>query len=160
MTSRKKQPSKLREKIDQLAEENEYYSLLESQTRARSVTVGNATGGIIELTMSSSRATLHHMLRPVEAVELIEQIAAAAGLEIAKRPKQDFTSWRSWDLETPESSDWKGSAPWQMSDKNRREMKKFEEKKFGVLPSSTEVEKPKLKAASRRKKKVEEETEE
>lgn len=157
----KKPTSKYRQKIEEIAEENEYYAMLETQTRARSFTVGNTTGGIIELTMSSSRAILHYPLRPVEAVEIIEQIAAAAGLEIAKRPKQDFTAWRSWELDTPDGSDWKGSAPWQLSDKGKRELKKFEEKKFGVLPASTtEVERPKLKAVSKRKKKVEEETEE
>lgn len=160
MASRKKEPSKLREKIDQLAEENEYYSLLANKDRARSVTIGNTSGGLIEIVMRSDRGMIHHILRPVEAVEIMEQLAAAAGLEIAKRPKQDFTAWRSWDLNTPDDSDWKGSAPWQLSDKAKRTLKKQEIEKFGVLPASTNVEKPKLKAASRRKKNVEEETEE
>lgn len=160
MTSRKKQPSKLREKIEQLAEENEYYALLAGKDRARSVTIGNTTGGLIEIVMRSDRATVHHIVRPVEAVEIIEQLAAAAGLEIAKRPKQDFTAWRSWDLDTPDDADWKGSAPWQLSDKAKRALKKQEIERFGILPASTNIEKPKLKAASRRKKKVEEETEE
>jgi hypothetical protein len=160
MTSRKKQPSKLREKIEQLAEENEYYSMLEGKNRARSVTVGNTTGGLIEIVMRSDRATVHHIVRPVEAVEIIEQLAAAAGLEIAKRPKQDFTAWRSWDLDTPDDADWKGSAPWQLSDKSKRALKKQEIERFGILPAPTNAEKPKLRAASRRKKKVEEETEE
>ena len=158
--SSKKPVSKYRKKIDSLYEENEYYSQLEGVTRAGSVSIGSATGGIIELTLRSNRTSLHYLMRPVEAIELMEQLAAASGVEIAKRPKQDFTAWRSWELDTPNGSDWKGCAPWQMTDKNRRELKKFEEKKFGVLPESTQTDKPKLQASSKRKKKVEEQTEE
>lgn len=156
----KKPVSEYRAKINALTEEAEYYSMLESIQRAKSISVGSASGGIIELTLRSDRSKLHYLMRPVEAIEVMEQLAAACGVEIAKRPKQDFTAWRSWDVETPNGSDWKGSAPWQMNDIDRKELKKFEEKKFGVLPTSTEVERPKLKAASKRKKKVEEETEE
>lgn len=160
MTSKKPSVSRYRKKINDLAEEAEYYSYLEGVNRAKSICIGSANGGIIELSLRSGKTTLHYIMRPVEAIEVMEQLAAACGVEIAKRPKQDFTAWRSWDVETPNGSDWKGSAPWQMNDNDRKELKKFEEKKFGVLPTSTAVEKPKLKAASKRKKKVEEETEE
>lgn len=159
--SSRKPISKYRKKIDSLDEEAEYYSKLEGVTRARSISIGSANGGILELTLRSDRTTLHYLMRPVEAIEVMEQLAAACGVEIAKRPKQDFTAWRAWDPTTPNGSDWKGAAPWQMNDTDRRELKKFEEKKFGVLPTSAEVERPKLEASTRRrKKKVEEETEE
>lgn len=159
MPSRKNQPSKYREKINEIAEENEYYALVDaSQNRARSLTVGTTTGGLIEVQMRSDRASLYYILKPVEATEIIEQLAAAAGLEVAKRPKQDFTAWRSWDLNAPDEGEWLGSAPWNLNERGKRQLKKAERERMGYLPPSKE--KPKLQASTKRKKKVEEETEE
>jgi hypothetical protein len=93
----------------------------------------------------------------VEAVELIESIAAACGIEILKRPKQDFTAWRSWDMEQPNSVHWKGAAPWQINDKEKKKLSKLNEQKYGILPAvTTAAEKPKLEPTVRKKKKVEE----
>jgi len=158
MAPRKKQPSKTRQEIDTVYEQNELASLKAAQSRGRSICVGNVSGGLIEISIRSEFSTLYYLLHPVEAVEVIEQIAAAAGLEIAKRPKQDFTSWRSWDLEQPDISHWKGTAPWQIDDNAKKKMIKFEQKKFGVLPAPSDlVEKPKLEATTKRKKTVQEE---
>jgi hypothetical protein len=156
MATSKKKPSEIRKKIDSLAEENEYYAMLDTANRARSLSVGTTTGGIIEVTLRSERATLYYLMRPVEAVEIIEQLAASCGLEIAKRPKQDFTAWRSWDLDTPDVSDWKGTAPWQLSDSGKKQLKKHDDNRYAVLPASTQTDKPKLQASSKRKNKVEE----
>lgn len=163
MPQKKERLSKVRQQIQNEYEKNELATILANQTRARSITIGQATGGVIEIGMRGEHAQLWYLVNPVEAVEIIEQLAAAAGLEIAKRPKQDFTSWRSWDLDQPESTHWKGTAPWQMNDKDKKQLLKFEERKFGALPAVGDlIEKPKLEATTRRKKKTQEveETEE
>ena len=163
MPQKKEQLSKVRQQIKNEYEKNELATILSNQNRARSITIGQTTGGVIEISMRGDFAQLWYLLNPVEAVEIIEQLAAAAGLEIAKRPKQDFTSWRSWDLEQPESTHWKGTAPWQINEKEKKRLLKFEEQKFGALPAAADlIEKPKLEATTRRKKKTQEpeETEE
>jgi len=153
----KKRPSKIRQKINELHEELEYNSLSQNKDRARSCTVGNCTGGLIEISMRGDAASLWYILHPVEAIEFMEQLASACGVEILKRPKQDFTSWRSWDLDQPNSAHWKGSAPWQISDKDKKQLAKVHDEKYGVLPANTNsVERPRLEASTRRKKKVEE----
>ena len=106
-----KKVSKTRQKIHEIYEENELANLKQSQTRARSFTVGTTTGGIIEVGMRGDFANLWYLLQPVEAVEIINQLAAASGLEIAMRPKQDFSTWRGWETSLPSSIHWMGTAP-------------------------------------------------
>ena len=160
MPPKKEQLSKVRQRIRDEYEKNELATILANQSRARSITIGQTSGGVIEISMGGDSAHLWYLLNPVEAVEIIEQLAAAAGLEIAKRPKQDFTSWRSWDLDQPGATHWKGAAPWQIADDEKKKLSKFEEKKFGALPATSDlIEKPKLSAASKRKKKTQEEEE-
>lgn len=160
MNTRKKRESKIRQEIQKKYEENELASLTQIQNRARSFSVGTASGGVIELNMRGDFANLWYILQPVEAVEIIEQLAAAAGLEILKRPKQDFSAWRSWDFDQPDSSSWKGAAPWQISDKEKRKLGRLHEQKYGILPTVTSTERPRLEASTRRKNKAEKETEE
>lgn len=114
MSTRKKE-SKIRQKINELYEENELANLESNKNRARSFTVGTAFGGIIEVSMRGDFHNLWCLLQPVEAVEFIEQLAAAAGLQVALRPKQDFASWRGWNVDT-ENKYWVGSAHWQLGD--------------------------------------------
>lgn len=123
-----KKLSKTRQKIHELYEKNELSNLLENQTRARSLTVGTTTGGIIEVGMRGDHTHLWYLLHPVEAVEIMQSIAAAAGIEIAMRPKQDFTTWRSWDLELPGALHWVGAAPWQLSDEQKNQLKEAKSK--------------------------------
>jgi hypothetical protein len=158
MAPRKKEEvSKIRQEIQKLHEENELAALKSARDRARSISVGGTSGGLLEISLRGDFGSLYYIANPVEAVELIESIAAAAGLEIAKRPKQDFTAWRSWDLEQPQSTHWKGAAPWQINDKEKKKLAKFEEQKYGILPTSAgSVEKPKLEAKSKKNKEVEE----
>lgn len=142
MTSNKERVSKTRKLIQAEYEANELADLKQRQTRARSFSVGTTTGGIIELNMRGDFSNLWYQVNPVEAVELIEQLAAAAGLEIAKRPKNDFTSWRTWDANTPDFSHWKGSAPWQINADERDLLAAIEDKrKTGVLNPASSIKK-------------------
>lgn len=133
-----KKISKMRQKIHDLYEENEYASLKQNQTRARSLAVGTTTGGIIEVSMRGDFSNLWYLLHPVEAVEIIEQLAAAAGLQVALRPKQDFSTWRSWDLETPGCAHWLGAAAWQMGDEQREYLMAIKEKNMKAIQESKE----------------------
>lgn len=129
MPERKEKESKLRKKINQFYEENELASLESNKNRARSFTVGTAFGGIIEVSMRGDHHSLWCTLQPVEAVEFIEQLAAAAGLQVALRPKQDFSTWRGWQIET-ENKYWIGSAHWQLMDdgEERKQLEQAEKK--------------------------------
>lgn len=133
-----KKISKTRQKIHELYEENEYRELKHNQNRARSFSVGTTTGGIIEVSMRADSATLWYLLHPVEAVEMIEQLAAAAGLQVALRPKQDFSTWRSWDTTTPGCAHWIGAAPWQMSDEQREYLTAVKEQNIKAIEESKE----------------------
>jgi hypothetical protein len=114
--------SKIREKINQIYEENELANLVSNKNRARSITVGTAFGGSIEVSMRGDYHDLWVIMQPVEAVELIEQLAAGVGLQVAMRPKQDFAAWRGWNIDA-EDRYWAGAAPWQIEDVSRRHKK-------------------------------------
>ena len=135
-----KKISKTRQKIHDVYEENEYAALKQNQSRARSLAVGTTTGGIIEVSMRSDFSTLWYSLHPVEAVEIIEQLAAAAGLQVAMRPKQDFTSWRSWDTTIPGCAHWLGAAPWQLSDDQREYLGEVRAKNVQAIEEPKKVE--------------------
>jgi len=154
--------SKLRQEIETYNEKRELDALRSNDNRARAISCGQMTGGLIEIMLRADTTFLYYICNPVEAVELMEQLAAACGIEILKRPKQDFTAWRSWDLDQPNGVHWKGAAPWQMSDKDKKQISKLNEK-YGILPANiNSEERPKLEATTRRKKKTQEleETEE
>ena len=131
-----KKVSKTRQKIQEIYEENELASLQQNQTRARSFTVGTTTGGIIEVSMRGDFSNLWYLLQPVEAVEIINQIAAAAGIEVAMRPRQDFASWRSWDTSLPPSIHWMGTAPWQLNEEGRQQLEEVKAKNIKSIKES------------------------
>jgi len=133
-----KKISRTRKQIHDIYEENELASVKANQTRARSLTIGTATGGIIEVGMRGDFGHLWYLLQPTEAVEIISQLAAAAGIEIAMRPRQDFAAWRSWDTSLPASVAWIGAAPWQLSDDARAELEAAKAKNIKAI--SPEVE--------------------
>lgn len=135
-----KKVSKTRQKIHELYEENELANLKQTQTRARSLTVGTTTGGIIEVCMRGDFSHLWYTLQPVEAVEIIGQLAAAAGIEIAMRPRQDFASWRSWNTSLPESTHWIGAAPWQLREEQRAEIEAAKAKNLIAIEGTDETE--------------------
>ena len=76
----------------------------------------------------------------VVLVEIIGQLAAAAGLDIAIRPKRDFSSWRSWDTSLPSSVQWMGAAPWQLSEEQRIELEAAKSKNIKTIEASNEPE--------------------
>lgn len=133
-----KKISKTRQRINQIYEENELASLEQNKSRARSFTIGTTTGGIIEVGMRGDFSSLWYLLQPVEAVEIIGQIAAAAGIEIAIRPRQDFASWRGWDTSLPPSVHWLGTAPWQLSDEARAELEAAKAKNIKAIEGTDE----------------------
>lgn len=135
MAPKREQTSKIRKKINELYEENEYQNLQANKNRARSFTVGTAFGGIIEVSMRGDYGNLWCLLQPVEAVEFIEQLAAAAGLQVALRPKQDFSTWRGWNVDT-ENKYWVGSAHWQLGDDDPARRRALEATKDNGLLSS------------------------
>ena len=152
MTTRKPKESKLRKKINEIYEENELANLEANKYRARSFTVGTAFGGILEVSMRGDYNHMWCLLQPVEAVEFIEQLAAAAGLQVAIRPKQDFASWRGWNVDT-EDKYWVGSAHWQLGkDDPARKALEGSEEGQKQLPEPTENKKLPKKS---KKKKVE-----
>ncbi len=74
-----------------------------NQYRARSVTVGTAFGGAIEISMRRQDGTVvWGTLQPVEVVDLIHQLSATVGCNINVQPREDFASWRAWVCYTPE----------------------------------------------------------
>ena len=89
-----KQFKELNEKMMLQNRENEF-------NRARSVTVGTAFGGTVEVMMRGNIGFLWATMQPVEVVELINQLAAGIGCHIAIKPRNDFSSWREWKLDAP-----------------------------------------------------------
>jgi hypothetical protein len=152
MVAKKQSESKTRKKINALYEESELANLESNKNRARSFTVGTAFGGIIEVSMRGDFSSLWCLLQPVEAVEFIEQLAAAAGLQVALRPKQDFASWRGWDVNT-DNRYWVGSARWQIDevDSGRKALESGEEGTENALSEEQE----KKVSKKRKKNKVE-----
>lgn len=134
----KEEQSKLREKINETYEQNELDSIESMRHRARSITVGTAFGGIVEVNLRSDYTYLYAQMQPIEVIELIEQLAAGVGVEIAMRPKRDFSSWRGWEevIEQRIGLDkiaWKGAAAWQLNgealEQNLKKQKQIEAKK-------------------------------
>jgi hypothetical protein len=134
-----KKLSKTRQKINDLCEENEYASIKQNQTRARSLSVGTAGGGIVELNMRGDYGNLWYQMQPTEAIEIIGQLAAAVGVEIAMRPRQDFSSWRSWDTSLPPSVAWMGAAPWQLTEEARMELEAAKAKNIKAIEGADEL---------------------
>lgn len=122
--------SETRKKINELYEQNELDSVNSIRHRARSITCGTAFGGIVEVQMRTENNFMYAQMQPTEAVELIEQLAAGIGVEIAMRPKVNFASWRGWEevIDQRIGFDriaWKGAAAWQLDGKHVEEQYKL-----------------------------------
>jgi len=156
MEKNSEKQSKIRKKINKYYEENELANLESNKNRARSFTVGTAFGGIIEISMRGDHHSMWCILQPVEAVEFIEQLAAASGLQVALRPKQDFASWRGWNVET-DNRYWVGSAHWQLgNDDPAQKALEGQKEETKQLPEPKEEK----KVSTKKKKKKEEVLEE
>lgn len=78
-------------------------------SRARAVTVGTAFGGTTEIMMRGMDGrTIWATLQPVEAMELVHQLAASIGCHIHIIPRQDFGSWRDWKISPEELAHYRG----------------------------------------------------
>jgi len=83
-------------------EEASYKSVMSNNTRARSITVGTAFGGVTEISMrGEGDAYLWTVMQPVEVTELIHQLAGNIGCHINIQPRKDFASWRAWKEPDP-----------------------------------------------------------
>lgn len=142
-----KKESEIRKKINQAHEENEYVSVIQNQNRARAYSVGSAGGGILELSMRSDTSHLWYLLNPVEAVEMIQSVAALCGLEIALRPKKDFSTWRTWDATVPDFSHAIGSAPHQLNFEQKEYLTEYQQKNL----MSVKVEEEEVKSLTESK---------
>lgn len=115
----RKKIEELREQIELECVVNELDSLKDSRHRSRNLTVGTCFGGVVNVAMNNEHYHMYCQLQPTEAVEIIEQLAAGVGVEIAMRPKQNFASWRGWEEVIDQRiaiSDlsWKGAAAHQL----------------------------------------------
>jgi hypothetical protein len=95
-----------------LHEAEQSFRVLKSNAqRARSITAGTAFGGVVEVAMRGDNGdALWCLLQPVEAIELIHQLAAGIGCHIAVKPRKDFSSWRGWNAEETQL-EFSGHAP-------------------------------------------------
>jgi hypothetical protein len=95
-----------------LHEAEQSFRVLKSNAqRARSITAGTAFGGVVEVSMRGDNGdALWCLLQPVEAIELINQLAAGVGCHIAIKPRKDFSSWRGWNPEEAQL-EFSGHAP-------------------------------------------------
>ena len=136
----KKEETELRKKINDICEENELASLQQNRSRSRSITIGTAFGGAIEVNMRGDFSSLWCILTPVEAIEIVEQLAAAAGVQVVTKPKDDYSSWRGWNVDNIDYAHWKGAAAWQVAPQNRISSKKLEasEEPKQLLPGKEE----------------------
>lgn len=76
--------------------QHELRSMHQSLTRGRSINVGNAFGGTVEISIRGEDNSLWVLLQPVEVIELIHQLAGNIGCHIHVKPRDDFASWREW----------------------------------------------------------------
>ena len=120
--SLKEQQEILRQKIELKKLEFEMGDINAAQTRARSISVGAACGGTIELSVRTDFTTSYMQLQPTEAVELIHTLAAQCGLDVATRPKEDYATWRSWNPHTLPETQHTGLGAWQLTDKSREKL--------------------------------------
>lgn len=93
----------LQKEIEKRHKLHQLKALEANNSRAQSITVGTAGGGTIEITMRSAGGDfLWNTYQPVEIVELINQLAAGIGCHIHIIPREDFASWRNWQVSEKE----------------------------------------------------------
>lgn len=81
----------------------------ESFTRARGVAVGTAFGGTVEISLRGEGGShMWAVLQPVEAVEILHQLAAAVGCHLHLTPRRDFAAWRNWKNSPEELEHFRG----------------------------------------------------
>lgn len=100
------------EKLREMEAEMDLENRESNRNRARSITVGTAFGGTTEIMMRSDGGRhIWCTMQPVEVVELINQLAANVGCNVALKPRNDFASWRDWRVSEAEKQHLNGHAP-------------------------------------------------
>lgn len=100
------------EKLRQMEAEMDLENRESNRNRARSITVGTSFGGTSEIMMRGDGGRhLWCVMQPCEVVELINQLAANVGCNIALKPRDDFASWRDWRVSEAEKKHLNGHVP-------------------------------------------------
>lgn len=100
------------ERLRQMEVEMDLENRESNRNRARSITVGTAFGGTTEIMMRSDGGRhIWCALQPVEVVELIHQLSANVGVNVAMKPRDDFASWRDWRVSDAEKKHLNGHVP-------------------------------------------------
>ena len=151
-----KQSPEMKEKIRAFHEENELHNMMDNtRNRARSITIGTAYGGVIEIALRNEFNNMWTVMQPVEVIEFIESAAAAVGVEIAMRPKQNFTSWRGWNYEGEQPAFFAKGSPYPTLEDSELDYTKnlLEEAREEIkqLKGEEEEEKPQLKPTRKRR---------
>ena len=98
---RKKRLEEIEQEKQLFIAETELRNIKSNASRARSVTIGTAFGGVTEISLrGESGDVLWCLLQPVEVTELIHQLAGNIGCHINIQPRKDFASWREWKDDT------------------------------------------------------------
>ena len=109
---RKKRLKEIEEEFKLLEAEQRLNSVKSNSNRSRSITVGTAFGGVTEISMrSDSGSSLFCILQPVEVTELIHQLAGNIGCHLSLKPRNDFASWRNWQVTDEERLHLNGHPP-------------------------------------------------
>lgn len=104
--------SERKKRLDTLLAQQDVNNFTAELTRARSVTVGTAFGGQTEISMRSANGSnVWCIMKPVEVIELIHQLAANTGCHIHIKPRDDFSSWREWRVSEAEKKHLNGHPP-------------------------------------------------
>lgn len=102
----------LKKKLKEADEQMSAISRDGDMRRARSVLVGTAFGGTTEISLRNMDGSVTWaLLQPVEAIELIHQLAATVGCHINLQPRDDFSSWREWRVSEAEKKHLNGHPP-------------------------------------------------
>lgn len=100
-----------KKKFQEFQEKMSVASLEGDMNRARSVTVGTCFGGTTEVMMRGNSSYMWCALQPVEVIELIHQLAANVGCNVALKPRKDFASWRDWRVTEEDKIAYNGWPP-------------------------------------------------
>jgi hypothetical protein len=76
--------------------------------RARAISVGTAFGGTVEITLKDHKGDFSFaIMQPVEVIEFIHTLASNIGCVADVRPRNDFASWRSWQVDAQDQLEYK-----------------------------------------------------
>lgn len=84
-------------KIEEIENQLTVDSIQSNLHRARSLMVGSAFNGVIEVGMRDSNGTyVWCLMDQLETVEIINLLAAIIGCTVDIQRRDDFASWRKW----------------------------------------------------------------